>query len=81
MTTYTDTNFVGTTIGSTAAHAEHFVRITASFIARETGKTGRGIAVGYATTAAVRAEERNTKAALRLAAQQPTASIAIATTA
>lgn len=79
MTTYTDTNFVGTAIGSGAAHLEHYTRVAASFVVRETGKTGRGIAVGYATTSAIRAQERNTRAALRLAAQQPTASIAVET--
>lgn len=80
MTTqYTDTNAVGRFAGSTTAHAEHFVRVAASFVVRETGRTGRGIAVGYATTSAIRAQERNTRAALRLAAQQPTASIAVET--
>lgn len=82
MTTqYTDTNFVGTTIGSSAAHAEHFVRVAANFVVRETGRTGRGIAVGYATTAAVRAHERNTKAALRAAAQAAPAPIGVVITA
>lgn len=77
MTTNTDTNAFGRALGSSAAHTEHFVRVAASFVVRETGKTGRGIAVGYATTAAVRAQEREVKHALRLAAMQPTASIAV----
>ena len=81
MTTYTDTNFVGTTIGSSAAHAEHFVRVAASFVARETGKTGRGMAQGYALTAAARAHEREVRAALRLAAQQPTVPVGVLVTA
>ena len=75
---HTDTNFVGTTIGSTAAHVEHFTRVAANFVVRETGKTGRGIAQGYALTAAQRSFERDTKAALRLAAQQPATPIGVA---
>lgn len=78
---HTDTNFVGTTIGSTAAHVEHFTRVAANFVVRETGKTGRGIAQGYALTAASRAHEREVRAALRLAAQQPSTPIGVLETA
>lgn len=79
MTTHTDTNAFGRALGSSAAHTEHFVRVAASFVVRETGKTGRGIAVGYATTAAQRSNERDVKAALRLAAMQPASQIAVQT--
>ena len=81
----TNTNTFGTTfgraIGSSVAHTGHFAALTATGIARFAGDTGKGMAAGYADTAATRLVQREQRAALRASLAAPETPIGVLITA
>ena len=71
----------GSSIGSTAAHATHYVAVALIATGRFGADTVDGVATGYQTTSAMRAAQRQQRAAARLAAQQPATPIGVILTA